>query len=242
MKKWLALFTSVSCMLAAGCRKSAPAVTLGDLYHTSLGEVWVYPVGHGSVMLSWNGKTIQIDPYSQVADYTQLPKADLLLITHDHHDHLDPAAWKKTLKPSTHIIAAAKATAQMDGVTPQVLNNAETASWEGINIQAVPAYNLKHKRPDGQFFHPQGEGNGYILSFGDFRLYIAGDTENIPQMANWAGVDVAFLPKNLPYTMTDEMFVDAAKRLKPKHLYPYHYQQADKTALQQAIGPGIQIH
>lgn len=243
MKKWapvLILCAAWACHTPQG-GANEPDIP-GDKYATPMGDVFVYPVGHGSVMLSWNGTTIQIDPYSQVADYSQLPQADLLLITHDHYDHLDPAAWKKTVKPDTHIITSAKVAQQMDAVHPQVLNNKESTVWEGIQIDAVEAYNQQHKRPDGNFFHPKGEGNGYILHFGDFRLYIAGDTENIPEMASWAGVDVAFLPKNLPYTMTDEMFVDAAKRLKPKNLYPYHYEQADKAALQQAVGENIKIH
>lgn len=244
MKKWapLLMMCAACACTATGGGESQPAAPLGDKYATPMGEVFVYPVGHGSVMLSWNGKTIQVDPYSKVADYSQLPQADLLLITHDHYDHLDPAAWKKTVKPTTHIITTAKAAPQMDGVTPQVMQNGEKTAWEGIQIDAVPAYNIVHKGPDGNFFHPKGEGNGYILHFGKFRIYIAGDTENIPEMQNWAGPDVAFLPKNLPYTMTDEMFADAALRLKPKHLYPYHYFEADKPALQKAVGKDIQLH
>lgn len=242
MKKWaplLILCAAWACSSDGG--DSEPSAAPGDKYSTPLGDVLVSPLGHGSVMLSWNGKTIQIDPFSQVADYTQLPPADLLLITHEHYDHLDPAAWKATVTPDTQIIASAKAAEQMGPFTVQTLNNGDSASWNGLTIQAVPAYNLQHKRPDGGFFHPKGEGNGYILHFGDFRLYIGGDTENIEEMASWAGTDVAFLPKNLPYTMTDEMFVDAAKRLQPKNLYPYHYEQADKEALQQAVGDKIKI-
>lgn len=243
MRKWAPLLMmSALCACSAGGGETMPAAPLGDKYPTPLGDVFIYPVGHGSVMLSWKGKTIQIDPYSHVANYSQLPKADLLLITHDHYDHLDPSAWKATLKPSTHIIACAKAAQQMEGVTPQVLHNGEASYWEGIKIEAVAAYNLQHKRPDGKFFHPKGEGNGYILHFGNFRVYIAGDTENIPEMLTWKSPEVAFLPKNLPYTMTDEMFVDAARRLTPKHLYPYHYAEANKQALQKAVGQDIVIH
>ena len=165
MKKWapLLMMCAACACTATGGGESQPAAPLGDKYATPMGEVFVYPVGHGSVMLSWNGKTIQVDPYSKVADYSQLPQADLLLITHDHYDHLDPAAWKKTVKPTTHIITTAKVAPQMDGVTPQVMQNGEKTAWEGIQIDAVPAYNIVHKGPDGNFFHPKGEGNGYIL-------------------------------------------------------------------------------
>lgn len=211
-----------------------------DLYKTPAGDVYVLPLGHGSVQISWNGKVIQADPYSAVADYAALPKADLVLITHDHYDHLDKKAWTETQTPHTRFIASPTAAKELpEGTT--ALSNGQSAQWQGIKIDAVPAYNMVHRQPNGKFWHPKGWGNGYVLHFGDFRLYLAGDTENIPEMADIAGVDVAFLPKNLPYTMTDEMFVDAAKRLKPKVLYPYHYETADKIKLQSAVGPDIQI-
>lgn len=212
----------------------------GDLYQTSAGDVYVLPLGHGSVQISWNGKTIQVDPYSSIADYAVLPKADLVLITHDHYDHLDQKAWKETQKEGTTFVASPSAAKDLpSGAT--ALENGQSFTWQGVQIDAVPAYNIKHKQPNGKLWHPKGWGNGYVLHFGDFRLYLAGDTENIPQMADIAGVDVAFLPKNLPYTMTDEMFVDAAKRLQPKVLYPYHYESVDKIKLQSAVGPNILI-
>lgn len=207
----------------------------GDLYKTSAGDVHVLPLGHGSVQIRWDGKTIQVDPYSAVAEYETLPKADLVLITHDHYDHLDKKAWSATQKEDTVFIASPSSAKEL----PQgaiALANGDSTQWQGITIDAVPAYNMVHKQPNGKFWHPKGWGNGYVLHFGDFRLYLAGDTENIPEMAKIAGVDVAFMPKNLPYTMTDEMFVDAAKRLKPKVLYPYHYETVDKIKLQSAVG------
>lgn len=212
----------------------------GDLYKTSAGNVYVLPLGHGSVQITWNDKIIQADPYSAVVDYAALPKADLVLITHDHYDHLDAKAWKETQKEDTAFIASPTAAKELpEGA--KALANGESTTWEGVQIDAVPAYNLVHRQPNGQFWHPKGWGNGYVLHFGDFRLYLGGDTENIPELAGLSGVDVAFLPKNLPYTMTDEMFVDAAKTLKPKVLYPYHYETVDKIKLQSAVGKDIQI-
>ena len=101
----------------------------------------------------------------------------------------------------------------------------------GIQVTAVPAYNLVHERSPGVPFHPKGQGNGYVLSFGDKRVYVAGDTENVPEMKALAGVDVAFLPMNLPYTMTPEMAADAARMVRPKILYPYHFGETDTSRL-----------
>jgi len=104
-----------------------------------------------------------------------------------------------------------------------VLSNGGATVWNKIKVEAVPAYNVAHKRPDGTPFHPKGRGNGYVLTFGSFKLYVGGDTENIPEMQQLKNIDVAFLPKNLPYTMTDDMLVAAARSFKPKVLYVYHY-------------------
>ncbi|MDR2936683.1 MAG: MBL fold metallo-hydrolase [Rikenellaceae bacterium] len=191
-----------------------------DKYATPSGEVTLTLVGHGSVMVQWSGKTIQVDPYSRAGDYSKLPKADLLLITHEHGDHLDKTACEKILAPATHIIANPAAAEQLKGA--EVLKNGQSTSWNGILIEAVPAYNIEHMRAPGQPYHPQGSGNGYVLNFVDFRVYIAGDTENIPEMKNLGRIDAAFLPKNLPHTMTDGMLVDAAKMVAPKVLYIYH--------------------
>ena len=235
--KTMALLAGILLFIAGGCTMQKPQ---GDLYQTSAGDVYVLPLGHGSVQISWNGKTIQVDPYSSIADYAVLPKADLVLITHDHYDHLDQKAWKETQKEGTTFVASPSAAKDLPpGAT--ALENGQSFTWQGVQIDAVPAYNIKHKQPNGKLWHPKGWGNGYVLHFGDFRLYLAGDTENIPQMADIAGVDVAFLPKNLPYTLTDEMFVDAAKRLQPKVLYPYHYERVYKIMLKSAVGPNILI-
>jgi L-ascorbate metabolism protein UlaG (beta-lactamase superfamily) len=165
----------------------------------------------------------------QFADYAALPKADLILITHEHGDHLDPAAIAKIRTPSTAVFLTAKCAGKIkDGV---VLKNGDERTWEGIAIKAVPAYNIVHMRAPGSPYHPKGEGNGYVLSFGDKRVYVAGDTENIPEMAALKGVDIAFLPMNLPYTMTPEMAAAAARMLAPKILYPYHYGETDTRKL-----------
>jgi L-ascorbate metabolism protein UlaG (beta-lactamase superfamily) len=111
------------------------------------------------------------------------------------------------------------------------MNNGDVKTIEGLKVEAVPAYNIVNKRPDGQPYHPKGIGNGYVITFGDKRVYVAGDTENIPEMNELKNIEIAFLPMNLPFTMTPEMVADTAKVLKPKILYPYHYGETDPSKL-----------
>jgi L-ascorbate metabolism protein UlaG (beta-lactamase superfamily) len=200
-----------------------------DVIPTSKGDLEITFLGHGTLMMAFGGKTIHVDPYGEVADYGSLPKADLVLVTHEHFDHLDPAALKAILKPGTAVVATkACAKALPDAV---ILANGGAKTVLGLAIEAVPAYNIAHMRPDGQPFHPKGSGNGYIIAFGDTRVYIAGDTENTPEMKALKDIDVAFLPMNLPYTMTPEQVADAAKAFRPKILYPYHYGDTDPAKL-----------
>ena len=191
-----------------------------DTIKTSAGDLKITFVGHGSLMFTFAGKIIHVDPYSKVADYTKLPKADIILLTHDHLDHLDLKALNPVRTPKTLVVLTQTCAKQVEG--GMVMNNGDTKVIEGLKIEAVPAYNIIHKQ-DGQPFHPKGIGNGYIITFGDKRVYVAGDTENIPEMKELKGIDIAFLPMNVPFTMTPEMVADAANVLKPKILYPYHY-------------------
>ena len=209
-----------------------------DLYHTSAGEIGIQPIGHGSVMLRWQDKIVQIDPYSAVADYSQLPKADLILVSHDHYDHYDPTAIEATRKEGTILIGKFPDDTPIAQRIP--LDNGEKTQWEGIDIQAVAAYNQIHFRAPGEPFHPKGFGNGYLLKAGDLILYIAGDTELIPEMHHLGPIDIAFMPQNLPYTMDLEMFIEAAKVVRPRILYPYHYETIDREALAKAL-PDIEL-
>ncbi|MGC9151117.1 MAG: MBL fold metallo-hydrolase [Microbacter sp.] len=210
-----------------------------DTYETSMGELKITYITHASILFQINGKNIFVDPFTnQKVDYASFPKADLLLITHEHYDHLDPQAYSKIITPKTDVITT-KTVAEKGLFKARILNNGATTRWDGIEITAVPAYNIAHKRPDGAFYHPKGIGNGYVLAFGNFRVYIAGDTENIPEMRSLGKIDVAFLPKNLPYTMSDEQFIEAAKTIHPHVLYPYHYFSVDKEALRKALPEDI---
>jgi len=200
-----------------------------DIITTSAGDLKITFIGHGSLIFTFNGKVIHIDPYGKLTDYSILPKADIILITHEHSDHFDLAVIKMLRTNKTELVLTETCAQKISG--GMVMKNGGVQTVQGIKIEAVPAYNIIHKRDNGQPFHPQGVGNGYILTFGDKRIYVAGDTENIPEMKTIQGVDVAFLPMNLPYTMTPGMVADAAKVLKPKILYPYHYGDTDTSKL-----------
>ena len=193
------------------------------------GNLKITFIGHGTLMFEFGGKVIHVDPWGKLADYSKLPKADLILITHEHQDHLDLDTIKKIKTDKTMVILTKNCISK--GATGEVMSNGDTKTVAGIKIEAVPAYNLVHKRDTGQPFHPKGEGNGYVLTFGDKKVYVAGDTENTPEMKAMKGIDVAFLPMNLPYTMTPEMVADAAKAFKPKILYRYHTGDTDLSKL-----------
>lgn len=200
-----------------------------DVIKTSKGDLGITFIGHGSLMFTFNKMVIHVDPVSQMADYSTLPKADLILITHEHGDHLDPKALALIKKETTKIIAAKKCTEKLEGCI--VMGNGETKTVAGLKIEAVPAYNIVNKRKSGDPFHPKGVGNGYIITFADKRVYVGGDTENTPEMKALKNIDVAFLPMNLPYTMTPEMVADAANAFRPAVLYPYHYGDTDTNQL-----------
>lgn len=211
----------LSCAPAAAAEKLAT-----DVFKTNAGELQITFIGHGTLMMAYGDTIIHIDPWLQLTDYSTLPPADLILVTHDHPDHLDAKALMMLTRPGkTTLILTANCAAKVPG--GMVMKNGDVKSLAGLRIEAVPAYNIVQRRPDGQPFHPPGNGNGYVLTFGDKRVYVAGDTENIPEMKSLTAIDVAFLPMNLPYTMTPEMAAAAARSFHPKILYPYHFGDTD---------------
>lgn len=222
----LALLTLVSAGVDPATAADPPPT---DRIPTSAGPLDLTFLGHGTLMLTFKDTVLHIDPYSTVADYAALPRADLILLTHDHADHLDQAALALVRTPVTDIVLPPVCADRVQGGL--ILKNGETRTVRGITVTAVPAYNLVHHRDNGEPFHPRGVGNGYLLDFGDTRLYVAGDTENTPEMAALKDVDIAFLPMNLPYTMTPEMVADAARSFRPRILYPYHYGDTDPQRL-----------
>ncbi len=196
-----------------------------DFIDTGDGGLMITFVGHGTLMFLYNGAVIHVDPVSREADYAKMPAADLVLITHEHGDHLDPKALEQIKKENTVIVLNGKSAEKInEGI---VMKNGDVKTVQGVKIEAVPAYNIVSKRASGEPYHPRGIGNGYVITLGGKRVYVAGDTENIPEMKELKDIDIAFLPMNLPYTMSPEMAAEAARAFRPKILYPYHYGNTD---------------
>jgi len=200
-----------------------------DVIQTSAGDLKMTFIGHGTLMFTFGGKVIHVDPVSREADYTMLPKADIILITHEHQDHLDKAALENIRTEKSVLILTETCAQQVSGGI--VMKHGDVKTIDGVTIEAVPAYNLVQMRSPGVPFHPKGVGNGYVMTFGDKKVYVAGDTEDIPELSNLKEIDIAFLPMNLPYTMTPEMVADAAKAFQPRILYPYHYGNTEPSKL-----------
>jgi L-ascorbate metabolism protein UlaG (beta-lactamase superfamily) len=209
-------------MTASTHSQNIPA---SDRINTSAGNVDMYFIGHGSLMFKVNDFCIYIDPVRTSGPYDNLPKADLILVTHEHYDHLDTDLISDLKKPGTILLCNEKAAAKVSWA--QIMKPGDK-NFVGITgIEAVPAYNIVNMSSPGKPFHPKGSGIGFVLTIGDKKFYVAGDTENIPEMKALKNIDVAFLPMNLPYTMTPEMVADAARAFRPKILYPYHYGDTD---------------
>ncbi|HUU17243.1 MAG TPA: SMP-30/gluconolactonase/LRE family protein [Sedimentisphaerales bacterium] len=200
-----------------------------DIIQTSAGALKITFISHGTLMFAFDGKTIHVDPVSREADYARMPGADLILITHEHGDHLDTKAINILRKDGTQIVLTKACASKVSGGF--VMKNGDVQTVQGLRIEAVPAYNIVQMRSGGTPYHPKGQGDGYVITFADKRVYVAGDTENTPEMKKLKNIDIAFLPMNLPYTMTPQMVADAAKAFKPKILYPYHYGQTDPQKL-----------
>ncbi len=195
-------------------------------------------LGHSSLVWEWQGHIIHIDPWGKQADYTTQPQADFIFITHEHQDHLDAAAVALIKKPGTRLVVnPAVKTLLGEG---QALANGDKLDLGGFSVEAVPAYNLGE---DKAKFHPRHRDNGYLFRFGGFTVYLAGDTEDTPEMRALRGIDVAFLPMNQPYTMTPEQVASAAKAFRPKILYPYHFGETDPKLVVALLKdePGIEV-
>ncbi len=217
----MSLFT-----LFAKADTNAAASLQTDSFETPNGKTVTFTcIKHATLRIQYDGLEIQIDPVGKglkpQTDYAQFPKADIVLVTHEHFDHFDRDAIAVLRKESTAVYANPAVQGMLGYGT--ALKNGESAKVrEDVSIEAVPAYNTT---PGREKFHPKGRDNGYVLTLGGFRVYIAGDTEDIPEMAALKDIDVAFLPCNQPYTMTPEQAAAAAKTIKPKTLFPYHYSE-----------------
>ena len=211
-----------------------------DKIVTSAGTVEMHFIGHGSLMFKINGFVIYFDPVRSSGNYDFLPKADIILVTHEHGDHLDPKLITDLKKPGTLLFCNQGSLSKIPW--GMAMKAGDRQEINNIVIEAVPAYNIVNESTPGHPFHPKGAGVGYILTIGGKRFYIAGDTENTPEMKALRNIDVAFLPMNLPYTMTPAMVADAALAFRPKILYPYHMGETDPSEIVKLLkDSGIEV-
>ncbi len=213
-----------------------------DTFKTKGGkEVMITAIKHASLRIQYGGLEIQVDPvanYAPATDYAAFPKADVILVTHEHFDHFDRDTIATLRKESTQIVANS-AVQKMLGFGTAMANGESRTFANGIALDAVPAYNTT---PGHTQFHPKGRDNGYVLTIDGLRVYIAGDTEDIPEIAKLKDIDIAFLPCNQPYTMTPEQVAKAARTIKPKVLFPYHYSETPiKCVVELLAGSGINV-
>lgn len=206
-----------------GCYASGNFQT--DEFKTKSGKtVTITAIKHASLRIQYDGLEIQVDPVAQYepkTNYSAFPKADVILVTHEHFDHFDPSAIAALTKKGTQIIVNPAVEKKL-GSGIALKNGDSRKIAKDIQLDAVPAYNTT---PGHTQFHPKGRDNGYVLTIDGLRIYIAGDTEDIPEMAALKDINVAFLPCNQPYTMTPEQVAKAAKTIQPKTLFPYHYSE-----------------
>ncbi len=212
-----------------------------DIFVTNGGElVKLHALMHSSIRIEYGGRNLYIDPCSNLrgrtVDYAAMPKADIILVTHEHFDHYDTAAIRQLTADGTLLIMNPRCV-ELYGSGTAMANGDRQQLADGIMLEAVPAYNTTAEHLQ---FHPKGRDNGYILTLDGLRIYITGDTEDIPEMADIKNIDIAFLPCNQPYTMTPEQLVNAAKMVNPKVLFPYHYGETDVTTIPAQL-PAIDV-
>jgi L-ascorbate metabolism protein UlaG (beta-lactamase superfamily) len=219
---------------------SAQEAPLADTVSTSQGDLVIHPVDHASLVLEWGDAVIYVDPVGGSGLYEQLPAPTAILITHGHGDHFDVPTLEAIAGDAVLVTNGdvydklpgdlkAKATAMANGDEGTVVD---------VPIRAIAAHNTTEDRMQ---YHPVGVGNGYVLTFGDIQVYIAGDTEPTEDMLALTDIAVAFLPMNLPYTMTPEQAVEAINTFKPKIIYPYHYGESDLSPLESDVDDGIEV-
>ena len=214
-----------------------------DTFTTQSGKtVKFHALAHASIRIEYDGKEIQIDPVSKLGEktinYAAMPKADYIFITHEHHDHFDTTAINMLTGDNTQLITNQRC-AEMLGYGTVMANGDTLQLADDFTVEAVPAYNTTEGH---QQFHPKGRDDGFILILDGLKIYIAADTEDIPEMAEIKDIDVAFMPCNQPYTMIPEQLINAARMVKPKVLFPYHYGQTDVSGIpSQLEADGVEV-
>lgn len=232
MKKALVILPLLLGMVACGQNNTDSNGYETDVFTTKSGKtVKFYALVHASFIIEYDGKIIAVDPVAKLngrtINYAAFPKADYILVTHEHFDHFDTTAIRNITKVNTKLVTNQRC-GDMLGYGTVMANGDRIELGDGMILEAVPAYNTTKGHLQ---FHPKGRDNGFVLTLDGLRIYIAGDTEDIPEMADIKDVDVAFLPCNQPYTMTTQQLVRAAKLIQPKVLFPYHYGHTDVSGI-----------
>lgn len=227
---------------------AAAAVAQDDTIATANGNLVIHPVHHAGVVFTWNGKRIVADPTnfppddkSGAAAFRGAAPPDLILLTHEHGDHFSVPTLTELAGPNTVIVAPQAVFGMLPAALQakaKVMKNGDKQTYAGVPIEAVPEYNMT---PDRLMFHPKGRDNGYVLTLGGKRVYIAGDTEETPELKVLPNIDVAFIPFNLPYTMTEEQAATWVKDFKPKIVYPYHFGMSDVNKFTMLVGNASEV-
>jgi len=241
--KLATVILTVIVLIAVG----ATAELANDTISTDDGELTIFPINHATFVMTGGDKVIYVDPVGGAEVFCDFEPPDLILITHIHGDHTSAETMQTISTDSTVVIAPTTVAEKLGKGIPgqlHILANGETFDLDGIKIEAVPAYNLTEERKG---FHPEGRDNGYVVTIGGKRIYIAGDTEDTPEMRALEDIDAAFVCMNLPYTMTVERAADAVLEFAPKIVYPYHYRgkggMSDLETFRElvAVDPGIDV-
>ena len=232
------IFGLAAMPIALNAAGAFAALPQPDTLPTSAGDVTIQPLNHATLVLIEGSHVVYVDPAK--VDFTGQPAPTAILITHEHGDHFDPDSLSKVAGKARIVAPQSVADKIPSALRAQVtvMKNGESGTVDGLPVMAIPAYNTS---ADRQQYHPKDRDNGYVLSFGDKKIYIAGDTENTPEMAALTGIDVAFLPMNQPYTMTPEQAAEAVKAFRPKVVYPYHYKGTDPQKFADLVGSVAEV-
>ncbi len=224
---------------ANAARATGAADSAAEVLQTAAGALELHPVHHGTVWFRVGATVVWVDPWSEAK--LEDPKADLVLITDIHPDHYDPPGLDKVRKVGTRIIAPPAVAEKISGAL--VMKNGDRREVGALTLEAIPMYNMKRGPSPGKFFHEKGRGNGYIVTFGNKRVYFSGDTECTEEMRALRNIDIAFVCMNLPYTMSPSEAAECVKAFKPKILVPYHYRGQNLGDLDAPLaGSGVEIH
>jgi L-ascorbate metabolism protein UlaG (beta-lactamase superfamily) len=232
----LAMLVSLGMTVAMVATASAADPLTGDHIPTDHGDMIIHPINHATLVIGWDGKTIYVDPVGGAARFEGLPQPDLILITHGHGDHFNVATLEAVASNTVVVVAPPSVAAKLPiplSKNALILTNGATVGVGGVSVEAVPAYNLTPERLKN---HPKGRDNGYVVTLGGKRIYLSGDTEDVPEMRALKSIDVAFVCMNLPYTMTVEQAADAVRAFKPKIVYPYHCRGSDLEKFKSLVG------